>query len=82
MKKQILLVEDDAASRELLSDWLTREGYDAQATSNLDSARALLLRAAPDVVLLDIGLGAESGLDLAIWMRQQKKLTRTYLING
>jgi DNA-binding response OmpR family regulator len=80
MKKQILLVEDDVASRELLSEWLTREGYDALASSNLASARAILLRAAPDAVLLDVGLGAESGLDLASWMRKRVELARVPVI--
>lgn len=80
MKKRILLVEDDAASRELLSEWLSREGFEVQATSNLSSARAILLRATPDVVLLDIGLGAQSGLDLAAWMRQQKELSSVPVI--
>ena len=80
MKMRILLVEDDAASRELFFDWLTREGYEAQATSNLAAAKAALAQATPSAVLLDIGLGAQNGLDLAAWMRQQAPLMRVPVI--
>ncbi len=74
MKMRILLVEDDVASREMLFDWLAREGFEAQAVSNLAAARAALAQTVPNAVLLDIGLGDQNGLDLAAWMRQQAPL--------
>jgi DNA-binding response OmpR family regulator len=80
MKKRVLLVEDDLASRELMSDWLAREGYEGQAVSDLASARAALARDLPDAVLLDIGLGDQNGLDLAAWMRRQNRLVRIPVI--
>lgn len=80
MKRRILLVEDDEASREMLFDWLVREGFEAQAVSNLAAARVALAQAAPSAVLLDIGLGAQNGLDLAAWMRRQAPLMRVPVI--
>ena len=80
MKKRVLLVEDHAASREMMLDWLTLEGYEAQAASDLDSARAALLQGVPDAVLLDVGLGAQNGLDLPAWMRQRAELAGVPII--
>jgi DNA-binding response OmpR family regulator len=74
MKKRVLLVEDDAASCEMMLDWLMLEGFEVQAASDLASARAALTQAVPDVVLLDVGLGGQSGLDLAAWMRRRATL--------
>ena len=80
MKKRVLLVEDDAASREMMLDWLMQEGFEAQAASDLASARLALTQAVPDAVLLDVGLGGQNGLDLAAWMRRQLPLVRTPVI--
>ncbi|MBI1738006.1 MAG: response regulator [Acidobacteria bacterium] len=80
MKRRVLLVEDDAASRETMLDWLMQEGFEVQAASDLISARAALLQAVPDVVLLDVGLGGQSGLDLAAWMRRKVPLVCTPVI--
>ncbi len=80
MKKRVLLVENDAVSRELLFEWLAREGFDVQAVTSLDSARAALTQATPNAVLLDIGLGTQNGLDLAAWMRRQAPLAHVPVI--
>ncbi len=80
MKKRVLLVEDDAPSRELMLDWLKGEGFEAQAASDLASARAAIVQATPDAVLLDVGLGGQNGLDLAAWMRRQAPLVSVPVI--
>jgi DNA-binding response OmpR family regulator len=80
MKKHVLLVEDDAPSREMMLDWLMQEGFEVRAAGDLASARAALMQAVPDAVLLDVGLGGQSGLDLAAWMRQQMGLAHTPVI--
>ena len=71
MKKRILVVEDNSLNRELLCDWLEAEGHVALNAEDLAGARRLLQRERPDAVLLDVQLGNEDGLSLAIWMRQQ-----------
>lgn len=80
MKKRVLLVEDDAVSRELLFEWLAREGFEVQAVTSLDSARVALTQATPHAVLLDIGLGAQNGLELAAWIRRQAPLASVPVI--
>ncbi len=71
MKKRILVVEDNLLNRELLCDWLEAEGHVALNAEDLAGARRLLQSERPDAVLLDVQLGNEDGLSLAIWMRQQ-----------
>jgi len=71
VKKRILVVEDNLLNRELLCDWLEAEGHVALNAEDLAGARRLLQSERPDAVLLDVQLGNEDGLSLAIWMRQQ-----------
>ena len=71
MRPAVLVVEDDAASRELLQLWLHAEGYQVRCATDVAASRAAIGEAAPDLILLDIGLGAEDGLELAAWIRQQ-----------
>ena len=71
MKHCILVVEDNQLNRELLRDWLEVEGYDVWSTADLKSSHEVFSKRLPDVVLLDINLGPENGLDLLAWMRQK-----------
>jgi two-component system cell cycle response regulator DivK len=80
MKHRILVVEDNAANSELLCDWLDAEGYEAVTAENLEQAFAAFKTQRPDVVLLDVQLGAEDGLSLAAWMRKEPPLLGTPVI--
>jgi CheY-like chemotaxis protein len=74
LKHHILVVEDNPANRELLQDWLETEGYEVWCAANLDDSYQVLGTDPPDIVLLDINLGAENGLDLLGWMRKKARL--------
>ena len=74
MKQHILIVEDNPLNSELLRDWLEIEGYAVMIAPNLSAAFAALSSQRPDVVLLDVQLGEEDGLSLAIWIRQEATL--------
>lgn len=52
----LLLVEDDALLRSDLADRLTAAGYAVTAAADGDTARAGLHTAAPELILLDLGL--------------------------
>ena len=72
MSKQvsILVVDDDADVRDLLSDYLSGQGYDVTTNGTAESLRNTLAEQVPDVVLLDIGLPGEDGLSLARYVRE------------
>ena len=74
MKHCVLVVEDNQLNRELLQDWLELEGYEVWSAGDLKASYEVFGKRLPDVVLLDINLGAESGLDLVAWMRQRPPL--------
>ena len=74
MKHCVLVVEDNQLNRELLHDWLEVEGYEVWSAADLKTSYEVFAKRLPDVVLLDINLGAESGLDLVAWMRQKPEL--------
>ncbi len=61
--KNILVVDDEAGIRELLSEILFDEGYGVLLAENAEQARQMI-RQAPDVVLLDIWMPDTDGLTL------------------
>ena len=69
MNHRVLVVEDNLLNRELLCDWLEAEGYAATAAETLREAFAAFADQAPEIVLLDVQLGAEDGLAFAAWIR-------------
>ena len=77
---RILVVEDNAINRELLCDWLEAQGYAVHSAEDLGGAQRLLQGEQLDAVLLDVQLGNEDGLSLAMWMRQQPDFSSTPVI--
>jgi len=71
---RVLVVDDDPAIRQLLADYLGQHGYEVALASSGAAMRAELERAAPAVVLLDIGLPGEDGLTLARYLRERHEL--------
>ena len=68
--QQILIVDDDADIRELISDYLTGHGFEVAVADGAAAMRACVQQRVPDVVLLDIGLPGEDGLSLARYLRE------------
>ena len=68
---KLLVVEDDKILLTMMSSALTTEGFNVLAANDAQSAMQYFDKARPDVVILDIDLGAgPSGIDLANKMRQ------------
>jgi two-component system, OmpR family, response regulator len=68
---RIIVVEDDPDLRIDLVDYLTLKGYMAMGAASAQHLWNLLAMHAPDLVLLDIGLPDQSGLDVAPVLRQR-----------
>src|SRR6201991_2451076 len=60
----ILVVDDEMGIRELLSGILSDEGHVVEVAENAQEARDARLRAAPDLVLLDIWMPDTDGVTL------------------
>lgn len=67
MQPRVLLVDDDPAFAQTLRLGLSSSGLGLAWASSVDEARAALASSAPpDLLLLDIDLGEESGLDFLV----------------
>ena len=66
MAARVLIVDDDAATREGLAELLETAGYETIAADGFESARRVLRTAPPDVLITDIRLGEYNGLQLII----------------
>jgi DNA-binding response OmpR family regulator len=62
--RRILLVEDDLAMRHMVSDYLTEHNFRIASVANRRDAMRCLDKDKSDLVLLDLVLGEEDGLDL------------------
>ena len=81
MSIRCLLVDDSDAFLKAASDLLQREGVTVLGVA-VSSAEALRQARAlrPDVILVDIGLGHESGFDLARLLAQDAQAGRAEVI--
>lgn len=60
----ILIIDDDDQLPRVLGRVLAQHDFAIQVATNARDGLAAVTTKAPDVVLLDVNLGAESGLDL------------------
>jgi two-component system, OmpR family, response regulator len=67
----ILVVDDDREIRDLLSKFLERQGMRVTAARDAKEARRLWPLGRYHLVVLDLMLPGESGLDLARWLRAE-----------
>lgn len=74
IRPHILVVDDDAKLRKLLSRYLVGNGHLVCSAANARSARARLTRLAFDLVVLDVMMPGEDGLSLARHIRSQSNL--------
>ena len=79
-KVKILLAEDDATMVSLLKTLLKMEGFDVLALQPDDDIPAAVLRENPDVLLLDVHLSRQSGLDILDVLRRTKSTADTRVI--
>jgi two-component system phosphate regulon response regulator OmpR len=67
----ILVVDDDARLRALLQRFLTEQGFRVSTAENAATARAALADMAFDLLVLDVMMPGESGLELTAALRAE-----------
>ncbi|WNC73424.1 phosphate regulon transcriptional regulator PhoB [Thalassotalea psychrophila] len=72
MSRQILVVEDETAIREMITFVLDQNGFNAIEAADYEQAKALLVDPLPDLVLLDWMLPGGSGLKIAREIKLQE----------
>lgn len=76
----ILIVDDSSTMRNLISFHLKKQGYKASAAANSIEALAKCGKALPDVIIMDLELNGESGLDLIVRFQRDPKLINIPII--
>lgn len=76
----ILIVEDEAAIREMLNFSLGRAGFAVHEAADARQAQDLMDKSVPDLILLDWMLPGISGVDLANKLRQAKRTHKVPII--
>ncbi len=82
MKKKLLLVEDDAPSRDAMVSLLNQLGHEVQAVWSAEDAKAILEVYTPDIALLDMRLPGIPGDAFAIFLKRKCPGTRIIFISG
>ncbi|HEY1301618.1 MAG TPA: response regulator transcription factor [Stellaceae bacterium] len=70
----LLVVDDDARLRELLRRYLSEHGFRVTAAADAQEARRALSGLAFDLVVLDVMMPGESGLDLTRSLRREGRV--------
>ena len=65
VKGRILIIEDEAAIREMLGYTLMKDGFEFEEAADVEQARPLLGKRKPDLILMDWMLPGMSGVDYA-----------------
>jgi two-component system, OmpR family, alkaline phosphatase synthesis response regulator PhoP len=68
-RRRILVIEDDAAIREVVIDALALEGYEAEGAADFAAGRERGAGASWDLVVLDLALPGGDGMDLLALLR-------------
>ncbi len=66
MRPRILVVDDVPEMLAMMTDLLSGAGYNVLAASTLEDGTRLADGAEPDLILIDVRLGADNGIHLAI----------------
>jgi response regulator of citrate/malate metabolism len=71
---EVMIVEDDPMVREINSKFLKKvEGFVLyKAVGNLTDAKKFVLARKPDLILLDVFLPKENGIDFLKWLRSEE----------
>ena len=81
-RPHIVVVEDEAAQRQLLVDYLGKQSYRVSGAEGGVALRRLCERELPTLVLLDVGLPGEDGFALARWLREKSGRLGIIMVTG
>ncbi len=78
----ILVVDDDPVIRSLLTDFLTKRGYQVQTAPDGQTALALVAKAAPQLIVLDIYMPGMNGVAVLQKLRAKRYAGNVIVLSG
>lgn len=82
MKKHILIVDDEATIRDLLSQFFTNTGYQVTAVASAAEALKGAERDKPDLIISDLQLEDSDGLQMIARLKELLPKTPVILLTG
>ncbi|ALE03583.1 response regulator [Bartonella ancashensis] len=70
----LLVVDDDTRIRNLLSQFLIKNGFRVSVSANADEAKRLLVNLNFDLLIVDVMMPGENGIDLTYSLRKTKNV--------
>jgi DNA-binding response OmpR family regulator len=70
----VLVVDDEPIVRDVVVRYLRRDGFDTLVAADGDTARELIEKSPPELVVLDVMLPGTDGLTLCRWIRSRGDL--------
>jgi two-component system OmpR family response regulator len=82
MKKHILVVDDEASIRNLLTEFLTRSGYRVSDANSPTEAQRIVQRDPPQLIISDLQLADSDGLEMLDQLKAALPDTPMMLLTG
>ncbi|MBL1293270.1 MAG: response regulator transcription factor [Thiotrichales bacterium] len=82
MSKPLLVVDDDTIFADTLSRSLKRKGYETKVANSIDAAAVMIAEAPFDYAVIDLKLGADSGLELVSQLHEQQSQCNIVVLTG
>src|SRR6266849_7128197 len=82
LKARVLVVDDDASTREVFGELLERWGYEVEQTGDGHDALKLITERRPDVIISDLVMPKLDGLALTRALREESPDTPVIIITG
>lgn len=80
--RRVLVVDDDADLRQLLSTYLSRHGYDVLLLPNTEQLDAYIDRYSPHLIILDLMMPGEDGMAACRRLRGKSDLTPIVMLTA
>lgn len=78
--KQVLVIEDEQALREMYATWLESDGFAVDTADNGITGIEKVMRTNPDLVLLDVLLPKKDGFEVLSEIRRNPKTAKLPVI--
>ncbi|MDD5217381.1 MAG: response regulator [Candidatus Omnitrophica bacterium] len=82
MNKKILVIDDEAEIRILLTDYLSARGYDVRTAEDGEAGLALFNQLRPDLVLLDLKMKKMDGDRVCEEIRRVMPEAKVFLVSA
>jgi phosphoribosyl 1,2-cyclic phosphodiesterase/ActR/RegA family two-component response regulator len=79
---RVLIIEDDAENRQLISDLFRREDWNVLEANDGDAGLALALRDRPELILCDLLMPKSNGFQVCRTIREQLQPTKIIVVSG